>query len=397
MNSKRLLVLTGVWAMAVLAGCRSAHVTSAILYIDQQLYDKAIAVLNEGLEYNPNEPDAFFYLGEAYSHKAEEAIRDNDYLAARKDYQIAYNYYRKALELDPNLKDKVQESLLYNYVNRNNDAKNEYKQGYYEAAEGYFRLAYAALPDSIAPIRNLARMKIKIAPETEDPQRTLQEALQLLDQVLGENPGAYSLLADKANVLSQLGRKEEAAALYDKLLQEHPDDPGLLIDVANLAQEQNQYGRAADLLTRVIDIYENDDDVANDDQLKPLSLQVALLYSDASVLRYEDALRYYDKALSLEDFPEENTLLQKLMVHYKYARSLDDQASRETDPGLKQELEQKAKEQYQKGVNVGNSLVEQFPGSTNGYFYLSLCQAAMGDTQAADENMKMYQKLSGGA
>ena len=396
MNVKRLLVLAGLLALALLAGCRSAHVTSAILYIDQQLYDKAIQVLNEGLEYNPDEPEAFFYLGEAYSHKAEEAIKENKYLDAKRYYQTAYNYYRKAEKMDPQLHDKVMESLLYNYVNRTNDAKREYQKGYYEAAEGFFRLAYAALPDSLAPIKNLARMKIKIAPETEDPQQTLEQALDLLDQVLKENPDAYSLLADKASVLAQLGRKEEAAALYDRLLKEHPDDAGLLIDVANLAQQQNDYARAADLLARVVDIYEHDDDVSNDDQIKPLSQQIALLYSDSSVKRYADALRFYDKALSLEDFPEENTLLQKLMTHFNYARYLEDQAAQETDPDRKAELERQAKEQYRKGVNVGNSLVEQYPSSANGYFYLSLCQTAVGDTAAAEENMKMYNKLSGG-
>ena len=83
MTSKRILVTVGLALLFVLPGCRSAHVTSAILYIDQQMYDKAIDVLHEGLEYSPDEADAFFYLGEAHTKQAEENVRDNDYLAAK--------------------------------------------------------------------------------------------------------------------------------------------------------------------------------------------------------------------------------------------------------------------------------------------------------------------------
>ena len=71
-----LLILVGLSGMA---GCRSAHTTSAILYIDEQNYDKAVQVIHEGFQYRDDEPDAFYYLGEAYSHLAEEAVENNEY------------------------------------------------------------------------------------------------------------------------------------------------------------------------------------------------------------------------------------------------------------------------------------------------------------------------------
>ena len=91
---KTLVVL-----LVVLAGCRSAQTTSAILYIDQKQYDKAVKVLHEGLSYNPEEADAYFYLGEAHSKLAEDAIGKNDYLDSRKNYELAYKYYNRAKEL----------------------------------------------------------------------------------------------------------------------------------------------------------------------------------------------------------------------------------------------------------------------------------------------------------
>lgn len=395
MTSKRILVTAGLTLLFALPGCRSAHVTSAILYIDQQMYQRAIDVLHEGLEYSPDEADAFFYLGEAHSALAAENVRDNDFLAAKRNYTIAYDYYQKAKAIDPTLAERVQESLMYSYVQRNNDAKNEYQGQYYEAAEGQFRLAYACLPDSIAPIKNLARMKIQLATDSGENQELYAEALELLDQVLAGNPGAYELLSDKANVLGRLGRKDEAAAIYDQLLAEHPDDAPLLIDIANLSKDQRQFERAADLLVRVVGIYESDDDVGNDESVYFLCLQAAGFYSTPEVQRYDTALDLYEKALRLESVPEEATLLSKLQLHYKYGDDLEKSAAAETDPGRQAELQRRAREQFEKGVNTGNALVGQYFESVNGFFYLGLCHGKLGNEALMNENMATYRKLSG--
>ncbi|MBU0741268.1 tetratricopeptide repeat protein [bacterium] len=393
MRAKKILVLAGALALLAIAGCRSAHVTSAILYIDQLMYDKAISVLHEGLDYSPDEAEAYFYLGEAHSKKAEEQIRENDFLEAKRNYSMSYDYYQKTLKMDQGLNDRVQESLRYNYFMQVNNATNEYQAGYYEAAEGYYRLAFAALPDSLSPIKNLARVKIQLAMEHDNDPAILQEALELLDQVLEGNPGAYELLSDKANVLSRLDRKDEAVAIYDKLLVDHPDDAPLMVDIANLSQEQGDLERAGDLLVRVMGIYETDDDTANDEDVYFLSLQAAILYADNRVLRYPDAIEMYGMALALEDIPEENTLLQKLQLHYKYGAQLEERAADEQDPAAKEELARQAREQFETGVNVGNALVSQYFESTYGYYYLALCYGKQGNQANFDLNMEQYRRL----
>ncbi len=393
MTSKRILVSAGLVLLFALSGCRSAHVTSAILYIDQQMYSKAIDVLHEGLEYSPDEADAFFYLGEAHTELANVNVRDNDFLAAKLNYTTAYDYYQKAKAVDPSLAEQVQTSLLFSYVQRNNDAKNEYQGQYYEAAEGQFRLAYACLPDSVAPIKNLARMKIQLASESSENQELYVEALDLLDRVLAANPGAYELLSDKANVLGRLGRKAEAVAIYDQLLTDHPNDAPLLIDIANLSKDQKQYERAADLLVRVIGIYETDEDIANDEDTYYLSLQAGAFYGE--VLRYKDALALYERALFLEPVPEEATLLQKLLIHFKFGEELAASAEAEPDPARKADLQQQAREQYEKGVSTGETLVGQYFESENGFFYLALCHQRLGHEQQMDEYMATFNRLSG--
>jgi len=185
MTKVRFILLAGLLVLAGfsgLAGCRSAHTTSAILYIDEQNYDKAVEVIHEGFEYRDDEPDAFYYLAEAHSHLAEEAVEDDDFDEAKKNYELAYEAYRRAEELDPaGFEDKVETALTYNYNNRIRQASLDWQESYYEQAEGHLRLAFAALPDSMTPIKNIARMKMQQAAvaESERSNELFGESLDL--------------------------------------------------------------------------------------------------------------------------------------------------------------------------------------------------------------------------
>ena len=225
-------------------------------------------------------------------------------------------------------------------------------------------------------------MKIQLAEERDNDQGMLNEALELLDTVLEENPTAYALLSDKANVLGRLGRKAEAAAIYDDLLEANPDDAALMIDVANLTREQGEYERSADLLVRVMDIFENDDDVDNDADVYFLALQAASFYNDRDVLRYDDSLELLEKALRLEDVPEESTLLQKLQTHYKYGEALEEAGDADG-----------ARAQFQSGVDAGEALVNNYFESQNGFFYLALCHGKLGNEAQMSQHMQSYERL----
>lgn len=386
------VILTSLLAIA---GCRSAHTTSAILYIEGQQYQKAVNVLHDGLEYTPDDPEAFFWLGEAHSKLAEDAVRDNDYAVARRNYEQAREYYVKAAQMRPEeFSTRSSEALQYNYDQRHNDAKREYQRGYYEQAEGYFRLAHAALPDSVSAIKNLARMKMQMAKESpQEKEEHLQEALELLDVVLKEMPDAYGLKADKASVLRDLGRADEADLIYTELVKEHGDDPGLLIDVANLAIDQQQYERAADLFIQVSDLYAGDTDPTNDENVRELQLRAAAFLTDKSIARFEDALELYDRALQRETFPTEQTLFDRLKTYFDYGQHLDTQAAAETDPGKQQSLRDQSKATYLRGVEVGNALINNYPNNKFGYFFLAQMHYALGDAKAAEANIQKYNDL----
>jgi tetratricopeptide (TPR) repeat protein len=403
LNNARFVLVAGLLlliAMVGLSGCRSAHTTSAILYIDEQNYDKAVEVIHEGFQFQDDEPDAFYYLGEAYSHLAEEAVEDDDFFGAKKNYELAYDAYMRAVEIDEkNWRKEVRNSLNYNYQTRLRQASRDWDEGYYEQAEGHLRLAYSALPDSLTPVKNIARMKKQMAGETADPDSSralLSEALELVDQALVKNPEAYLLQVDKANILNELDRNDEARELFATLLAEHPDDTDLMLDIANLASEEGDYSRAGDLYVRVVDIYQDDDDASNDDQNKEMLLIAGSWYSHSSVGRYEDALVVLDRVSEREATPSFRTMILRLKAYYNWGKRIKDAAALETDVAVKAEQEALANEKFARAVEVGNATVGLHPLESEGFLYLSMSQMETGDFTASETNFKTYQQLESG-
>ena len=392
-----LVAYAGLLGLAMLAGCRSAHTTSAILYIEQEEYHKAIDVIDEGMQFNPDDPEGFYYQGEAYSRMAQQSIDENEYFEAKAAFKSAYDKYNLAREMDPeNMSELVAEALEINYRNTLREGTSMWQDEYYEEAEGFYRLAYAALPDSLVSIKNIASMKIQQAEISPPDSASMlrNEALGLLEQVLADKPDAYRLRADKAYVLTQLDRTDEAQVIYDELLRDHGDDPTLLMDVVGLYTRQQRYGDAGDLYLQVADIYLNDTDPANDDQLKGLYSEAGFNFQTAE--DYPRALEAYGLA-SEQDVNDTQIMSYRVQLHLQHGQQLMLAAAQSsvTDPVKSGQLEAEGKATLQRGVEVGNALVAMAPNNADAFLYLAQIQALLGEVTASTQNMQTYEELSG--
>lgn len=396
-----LVVAVALLGLAVVAGCRSAHTTSAVLYIEQEQYQKAIDVIDDGLHYNPFDPEGFFYQGEAYSRMAQQAIDENDYVLAKGSFVSAYGKFIHAREMDPeNWTERVAEALDINYVNTKREAAKHWQELNFEEAEGFFRLAFAALPDSLDSIKQIASMKIQQAEiadndtKADEAEGFRNEALALLDQVLADHPSAYRLRADKAYVLTQLERTDDAQAIYDNLLLEHGDDPQLLLDVVSLYSKQKRYTEAGDLFLKVAGIYFNDTDPANDGQLEGLYSEAGYNFQMAN--DFPRAIESYGLA-NEQDVNDETIMLRRVQLHLQYGQSLSFQVAEVmvTDPDEAAELDVLRLATLQRGVDVGNALTDIAPTNADAFYYLAQCQGILGDSIAYEQNMKTYNELTG--
>jgi tetratricopeptide (TPR) repeat protein len=401
--TKRSLALSAVLVMLALSsaliGCRSAHTTSAILYIEQNNYQKAIDVIEEGLYYTPNDPEAYYYQGEAYSRMAQQAIQDNDYLLAKRSFENAYARYMRAREMNPDaMSDRVAEALEINYRNTLREGQSMWRDRHYEEAEGFFRLAYAAVPDSLNSIKSIAGMKIQQAELLPDDPNTAKalrlEALALLDQVLVAQPDAYRLRADKAYVLTQLDRTGDAQAIYDDLLRQHGEDPELLLDVVGLYGKQERYEEAAGLFLKVAEIFLNDTDPTNDARLKELYSEAGFNFRQAK--NYSRAIEAYGLA-SEQDVYDIMLLVERQQLFLLYGQELLTQAAQAVteDPARSQALEAEGLAALRRGVEVGNAVTNLAPGNADGFYFLANTLALLGDEAGFNENMATYNELTG--
>ena len=399
MTRLRIILPVGLLILAAVVGCRSAHTTSAILYIDEQNYDKAVQVIHEGFQYNDNEPDAYYYLGEAYSHLGEEAALADEYAEAKKNYELAYDSYMRSVAIDSlHYAADVERSLRYNYNNLLSQAKRDWDDGYYEQAEGHMRLAYAALPDSTTPVKSIARMKMQMSVQdtfAAQKEELLTEALTLLDQVLLENPAAYDLQLDKASVLVNLERNAEAGTIYDELLRDHGDDQALLLEIANLARSDGDFERAADFYVRIVDLNESDTDASNDADNGTMLVSAGTWYASSRVMRFDSAIAALDRATTYEETPQANTMLTRVRTYYNYGKKLKEDSEAATDPAVKADLKDRSTALFRRAVEVGVAMTNLYPVKADGFLYLSMAQVELGDFTASDTNFKTYQELTG--
>jgi tetratricopeptide (TPR) repeat protein len=396
MMKVRLLLLISALVLAALAGCRSAHTTSAILYIDEQNYQKAVDVIDEGLSYDPDDPEAYFWQGEAYSHMGEKAVQDNDYVKAEDSYAKAYEKYMIALRMNPErMSGQVYKSLDINYSNRKGDGDRMFQNGYYEQAEGYYRLAYVAMPDSTAPLREIANMKLNMAASApaDSAAVLMNEALKFLDKVLAAQPGEYQALVDKAYVLSYLKRLDDAGKIYEELLVTHGDDAKLLVDVAGFARARGDIAGAADLNVKIADLYQKDGDFSNDSEVVGLLTEAGNWYASRDVEQYEKALSALDRAGQI-DVLSKDIMFYRLRTCFFFGRELEERA--DTAPeGEKQKLLDQAQEMYRRGVEVGTALTSYAADFADGYQFLALCQIETGDLAGGEVSNQKYKELTG--
>ena len=218
--------------------------------------------------------------------------------------------------------------------------------------------------------------------------------MELLNQALVENPDAYSLNLDKANVLDQLDRDIEARAIYEELLTDHGDDTSLLRDMASLSLDEGSYARAADFYVRVVDLNEADTDPLNDDDNKAMLMSAGSWYALRSVGRYDDAITSLERAAELDMFLNEKTMLARTKTYYKYGMKLKGDAAAEMDEILKADLTARSMEKLNRSVEIGIAMTNNFTFNADGFLALSMAQVEIGEFEASEANYKTYNELS---
>ena len=306
----RLLAVIGCAACvaALAAGCAPARPTTPPPPTATRLYtdgmsayragdrDRAIRLLSQAVERNPNLSMAHSVLGDLYKESG--------------DYGSAATQYEALTKLDPFGSDNHHRlATSYHFLNRLKDA-----------AASYLR-AIKLNPRDWRSSMNLGLVYMSLG-ENNSAVEYCQRATNL-------NPLSAVAFANLGVVLDTRGNTVEAEAAYRKSLE---IDPGQVGPAINLARNLRYRGRT----TEAVAVLERLTEVAD-------SPTVRRRYGDALAAagRDADAARQYRQALRLDPrhYPAMNALAALLITQYRNGLLLDDKKRDEALAIWKQSLE----------------------------------------------------------
>jgi tetratricopeptide (TPR) repeat protein len=202
------------------------------------MYDSAIAILEEGVEFFPEDAEMHFLLGKAYSFKDNYSGMAQQFALA-ESIQTAEGKEDKWMEELQAVKKEKWPQIFNQGVNAHNEQKLDESLDLFltctilnpQDYRGFLRAGYAyALKEDNGNALLYMEKGAKLAPDNPD------------------------MLRGYADILFFSGRGEEALDAYKKILEKNPEDLDVLKDVASIYSTAMDYDQALTYLEKAVQI-----------------------------------------------------------------------------------------------------------------------------------------------
>lgn len=293
-------------------------------YVALKIYNKGIEYLEAALALNPEHFQIYNNLGTAYllvgsrekaidCYKKAIKIRPKDAISyynigsiyqIRNKHEQACDYFEKAYHLDN------QENYLISL------ALSELKSMQLEKAAKHYKALAILHPEKDSFQYNLA--------SCYELMRDFQSAINIMKLLLARNPKSITMAQKLANLYIETRNFRQAKDLYDSIILKASPSSEVLYQYAILSTQLYDTGTAEKIFKKVIKmnpenavahkdlgvIYLNQRlfDYAEDEfriamELAPNDFDIIFEYANYlySVSKYQEADKYYDKALAIKD------------------------------------------------------------------------------------------------
>ncbi len=271
-------------------GCQSQYMTAGKIYVEQNNYDAAIEQFKLAVQAEPNNAEAYIWLGKAYAY--------------RKKYEEACKKTERALSIDPKILDQLKKDISFNYwaIFYNAGMKNVENKAYEDAIKKIKR-SLDIEPKNISSFNLLAFCYMRLDRD-EEALKTYEKAIELVP----DNVDTY------LNFASYFRKKEELEKEYEVLVKaknvvENPDwlkgkdedeikqrkktAASVYIDLGNNLLKQDKSLEAEVALKKAMEMNPDDKDVN-------FNYGLALLKLD----KYSEAMKPFKRVVELDSLDE---------------------------------------------------------------------------------------------
>ena len=229
-----ILCAAAVGCGALLAGCQSAAVTSAKLYLQENQPERAKEQLEKALETTPENPEIHFMLGKIYGTEG--------------NYQAMAAALDRSLELSSKFSEEIAQQRKYYWV-------QEYNRGIqltqldlpdYAAVREAFQAATIIDPGEVLAWRNLAFAQYRL----ED----MDAAIQTYRRIIEIAPGDTAVYSNLAAVCLQERRFEEAVDALTRMIELNPQDAKSHVNLGIAHEQLDQPTEAEAAYRRAVEL-----------------------------------------------------------------------------------------------------------------------------------------------
>jgi tetratricopeptide (TPR) repeat protein len=313
-----ILVLFGFTFMGF--QCGSTELTSAKLYIQQKNFDKALEVLQDEVQKNPQSDEGYYLLGYVYGEKGQ--------------YSKMMDAFDKSVSISKNFENDIKSSRIYYWANLFNNGVKEYQAGvnaqdkdsnkvYLEKAAQSFGSAIKIEPDSIDTYKNLAFVYMNQGDMdgAVDPLKVVINKEHSLDgyKYLGEILYQKGVKQRETDSVVAMKTFNETIQVLEDGRKYYPNNEDILVTLSNAYIAANKLDVAMDVFKAGAEAQPNN---------KFYHYDYGVLLLDAE--QYEAAEKQFHKAVELDSIYE-NAIYNLGVTYIKWGTSINKAAEEKGD------------------------------------------------------------------
>jgi tetratricopeptide (TPR) repeat protein len=363
---KKLIVVSGViilFIVVLLSNCRPPELEGVVINMNQGLYDKAYDLAQEAVQKYPENPEAWYLLGDLHA-------RYNKFAEMNEAFD-------KSLAIGPNFKNQIEQDRMKYFADNYNDALRSYynparneadsvkkKELFCKAAER-FLFAHLSMPTRLEP---LAPMSVSFL-ECEDTATAEKYILKAIDI----NPKNDTLIVQAGDFYYRTNQVEKAKQMYEKALEVNPQNSDAYLALGEIYTKNEQWDLAMDNFKKGMELQPDNPAIPNNIGI--------ILYNNE---KFEEAIPYMKKTVELES--DNQNAHEVLSLCYMQAAQKYNEKFSETE---KPEFQEMAMKFYEEALPFLQDAVVKFPDSSLLHNNLGICYAQKG---MVDEAKKEFEK-----